>query len=64
MEVTYLNKNNKKTMNERTHNPFGNYQAHRENNANNQDKEEFGEDFQPKKQRNMNDSPNKRSNNK
>lgn len=47
-------------MNERTHNPFGTYKSQQDNdNANNQN-EEFGEDFQ-KKQRNMNDSPNKRS---
>lgn len=45
-------------MNERTHNPFGNYKKKQNNNRNNQN-EEFGEDFQ-KKQRNMNDSPNKR----
>ncbi len=51
-------------MNERTHNPYGNYQVKQENNANNQSKnEEFGEEFTSKKQRNMNDSPNKRSSN-
>ena len=51
-------------MNERTHNPYGNYKHRKDNNANNQSKsEEFGEDFQSKKQRNMNDSPNKRSSN-
>lgn len=51
-------------MNERTHNPFDIYQADKNSNSNNQSKnEEFGEDFN-KKQRNMNDSPNKRSSNK
>lgn len=42
-----LNKNNKQTMNERTHNPFNRYQKNKNTNSNNQKiNEEFGEEFE------------------
>lgn len=47
-------------MNERTHNPFDNYQKQDNNSKNEEFGEEFGKDFQNKK-RDKNDSPNKRN---
>ncbi len=42
-----MNKNNKQTMNERTHNPFNRYQENKNTNSNNQNQnEEFGEEFE------------------
>lgn len=40
-----LSKNNKQTMNARTHNPFNRYKENKNTNSNNQTPEEFGEEF-------------------
>ena len=58
-----MNKNNKKTMNERTHNSFETYKNNQNSNSNNNDPKnilegEFAADFDAK-EKNKNQQPNK-----
>ena len=61
MEVKFMSKNNKKTMNERTHNSYEIYKNNMNSNSNNQNEEISMEFDQTTKDRNQ---QNQRSTNK